>query len=275
MVKHKKAKAVSRHQQQKKKRPRTTSDDASGDALGDQVVAANNDATTDSQMMNIVTAVTQWLESRRKPVPSVLKRENAPTDMDQIMKLLPDLRERERRALIRKVAKTMESNEANNEPKHRELDGSDNEYSEGDANARTTSPIEWPLSFVEFSNNYRWDASVPQEIKDKYRPTDAVRHRVNRLSSKVYFKIITDRNHPACGEYGLFCALPDGAPPGTWLLDYVGHITLGEDQNKQSDYVSDFGEHSELACDANTYGNEARFLNDFRNTGRVSLTLFL
>ena len=29
-----------------------------------------------------------------------------------------------------------------------------------------------------------------------------------------------------------------------------------------SDYVSDFGERSELACDAKCYGNEARFLND-------------
>ena len=26
--------------------------------------------------------------------------------------------------------------------------------------------------------------------------------------------------------------------------------------------MSDFGDRSELACDANTYGNEARFLND-------------
>jgi hypothetical protein len=32
--------------------------------------------------------------------------------------------------------------------------------------------------------------------------------------------------------------------------------------------VSDFGLQSELACDANNFGNEARFLNDFRNTGR-------
>lgn len=29
-----------------------------------------------------------------------------------------------------------------------------------------------------------------------------------------------------------------------------------------------FGEHSELALDAKTVGNEARFVNDYRNTGR-------
>ena len=274
MVKHNKVKSkVSQHQQHQKKRPRSTSE-SSNAVTSNQAVAANenNDATTDSQNVSIVTAtVVQWLESRKKSVPSVLQRENAPTDMDQILKLLPDLRERERRALIRKVAKTLQSNDGtNNESKHQELDGSDNEYSENDVTTAHTSTMEWPLSSVEFSNNYRWDASVPQEIKDKYYPTNDIRHRVNRLSSKVYFKRITDSNHPACGEYGLFCALPNGAPPGTWLLDYVGHVTLGEDQNKQSDYVSDFGEHSELACDANAYGNEARFLNDFRNTGRVS-----
>ena len=131
----------------------------------------------------------------------------------------------------------------------------------------STSNPEWPSS-VKFSNNYRWDLSVPNEIKDKYCPPNGTRIRANHFSRKVYFKKITDSNHPAYGEFGLYCALPTGAPPGTWLLDYVGHITLGEDQNEQSDYVSDFGEKSELACDAKSYGNEARFLNDFRNTGK-------
>ena len=32
--------------------------------------------------------------------------------------------------------------------------------------------------------------------------------------------------------------------------------------------MCDFGEASELALDANTVGNEARFVNDYRNTGR-------
>ena len=58
--------------------------------------------------------------------------------------------------------------------------------------------------------------------------------------------------------------------PGMWLLDYTDHITLGKNQINVSNYVCDFGDNSELACDANTYGNKARFLNDFRNTGRYA-----
>jgi len=51
------------------------------------------------------------------------------------------------------------------------------------------------------------------------------------------------------------------------VMDYVGRVCLGENQDKESDYVCDFGEHSELALDARRVGNEARFINDYRNTG--------
>lgn len=89
-------------------------------------------------------------------------------------------------------------------------------------------------------------------MRGRYVPArGAARRRAARPSSRVYFRRITDRDHPAHGEFGLY-----------------GRVTLGEDQDKKSDYVSDFGERSELACDASGYGNEARFLNDFRNTGR-------
>ena len=143
------------------------------------------------------------------------------------------------------------------------LEDSDGEYDVDEVDVEVcgrSSP--WP-SDVEFSNNYRWDSSIP--IKEEYSPP-ITRHRKARLSNKVYFKRIADANHPANGEFGLFCS--NDAKPGSWLLDYVGHVSLGENQDKESDYVSDFGLKSELACDANTYGNEARMINDFRNTGR-------
>jgi hypothetical protein len=225
-----------------------------------------DDQVEASVTTNITPIVVQWLESRKKSVPAALNQKHPPTDMDTVLRLLPDLRERERRALIRKVEKELQNNGEGK--RKQDLEGSDDEYCEShnEADNNQTLSDKWP-STVQFSNSYEWDASVPQNIKNKYCPCDGPRNRNNRLSKKVYFKRITDTNHPACGEYGLFCALPDGAAPGTWLLDYVGRITLGENQDIQSDYVSDFGEHSELACDANTFGNEARFLNDFRNTG--------
>ena len=272
MVKHSKKLSKSRGLQQDprgvklnhKKRPRSTSGDSDGSVAPNGSQATNSNSTATSQVVNIVPVVVQWLETRRKSVPSALKSNTVSIDINAILKLLPDLRERERRALTRKVEKALKNDGSN----IHELQGSDNEYgSDDDLHKSHDLSDNWP-STVEFSNNYRWDSSVPKEIKDEYCPADGGRERVNRLSRRVYFKRIKDPNHPAFGEYGLFCALPNGAPPGTWLLDYVGHVTLGKDQDKQSDYCSDFGEKSEFACDANSFGNEARFLNDFRNTGK-------
>ena len=224
---------------------------------------------------SIVPHVISWLQKRKKKVPdALLKSDNTSlssfSNIDSVLQLLPSLRERERRALIRHIEKGNNNDGGTNSDK-KELEGSDGEYdihdiTQKDASTQNSNSGEWP-SNVTFSNNYQWDTSVPNEIKDKYSPRNAIRQRAPRLSNKVYFKQITDKNHPAYGEFGLYCALSH-AKPGSWLLDYVGHITLGEDQDKTSDYVSDFGESSELACDANNYGNEARFLNDFRNTGR-------
>ena len=269
----------------------------------------NNDNRSTSSSNDITSHAIQWLQSRKKSVPSTLLGTSYPfplTDMDQILNALPDLRERERRALQRHVEKCIKRDATNDcdgaATKTAELDGSDGEYYDNDddddngsnsGNSTVQLPkIEggtWP-SHVDFSNNYRWDDNrVPAEIKNKYvsatiatstkknnynknsqtsnQTKQSKLLRSSRPSKKVYIKKITDPHHPAHGEFGLYCALPSGLPPGAWILDYVGHITLGEHQDKSSDYVSDFGEASELACDANTYGNEARFLNDFRNTG--------
>ena len=215
------------------------------------------------EQSSIVPHVISWLEKRKKKIPASLKSDGTSPTLDSVLLLL-GLRERERRALIRHVEKCI-SNKNGEDTAKEELMGSDGEYDIKDAHDTVRSSDSWPSNNVEFSNNYRWDESVPRQMKEKY--SQSIRQRAPRLSNKVYFKRIEDPNHPAYGEFGLYCAITH-APPGSWLLDYVGHITLGEDQDKTSDYVSDFGEMSELACDANNYGNEARFLNDYRNTGK-------
>ena len=230
--------------------------------------------------INIVPFVLQWLEKRKIRIPEALlvdQNNLGVEDTDQLLRLLPSLRERERRGILRYVEKCIKNgqqNGDNNKTKSNDeelLQGSDGEYDirddDGDNNTVQSHGDTWPTK-IQFSNDYRWDETVPKALKEKYSPTNNVRRRANRLSRKVYFQKITNPEHPAFGEYGLFCALPNGAPPGTWLVDYVGHVTLGEDEDKSSDYVSDFGSQSELACDANHYGNEGRFLNDFRNTGK-------
>ncbi|KAL7555294.1 hypothetical protein ACHAWF_018997 [Thalassiosira exigua] len=215
----------------------------------------------------VVPHAIRWLERRKMKVPDALRDDDAVSsvsDANGVLRLLPGLRERERRALARHLEKCLSKSRDGDEKV--ELEDSDGEYDVSDASGRDLSESDWPAD-VEFSNDYRWDPAVPVEMRERYAPSDRIRRRAPRLSSRVYFKRISDPDHPAHGEFGLYCALPH-APPGSWLLDYVGHVTLGENQDKESDYVSDFGDKSELACDANSYGNEARFLNDFRNTGK-------
>ncbi|KAL7427494.1 hypothetical protein ACHAXH_001727, partial [Discostella pseudostelligera] len=292
-------------------------------------------SSSESSPSTIIPHIIGWLDKRKKPVPDALlslssSASSASRSIDDILYILPGLRERERRALVRHVEKCINdeefkssnkkkgsatsdmssSNFADDKQRHvlSEEGGSDGEYDIRDCDpalagnddngnvVNDTHDSSWPLD-VEFSNNYRWDARVPDEVKDKYCPrasasspvsslpsfTEAAstlatsskrsrgtRQRASHRSKTVYYQKIIDPDHPAYGEYGLYCAVPDGAPPGTWLLDYIGHISLGEHQDNTSNYVSDFGVHGELSVDAATFGNESRFLNDYRNTGRYA-----
>jgi len=61
---------------------------------------------------------------------------------------------------------------------------------------------------------------------------------------------------------------PNGITPSSIVLK--GRVSLGEHEDRSSDYVAEFGKEGELALDANRIGNEARFVNDFRNTGEMS-----
>ena len=299
---------------------------------------------------SIISHTIDWLDKRKKEIPDALlacsSSSSSSISIDSVLPLLPSLRERERRALVRHIEKCVEEDEEeeykkrsnknynnndiepHNNPRSKGRGDkqhqqhvlsaewlSDGEYerrdyydnadspsvsigygdNDGGDGSETCTSNSWPLD-VEFSNNYRWDARVPDAIREKYCPQTSsslppssvtlsthktststasartrgrvVRPRASHPSKKVYFRKIRDQNHPAFNEFGLYCALPNGAPPGTWLLDYIGHISLGEHQDQSSNYVSDFGIHGELSVDAATYGNESRFLNDYRNTGK-------
>ena len=129
---------------------------------------------------------------------------------------------------------------------------------------------EWPASCT-FLADYVWLPDVRAELLALYAGSGASRHSDRPRDAPrptpcplVRVRAITDASHPACGQFGLYaaCALPHGAH----VLDYLGAVSEVEDRT--SDYVVDFGEHSELSLDALSMGNEGRFVNDYRNTGR-------
>jgi hypothetical protein len=141
----------------RKKRPRSKSDGSTGKA-------ANEESTPSQPKIggptDIIPSVVQWLESRKKPVPPALTAGDPPSNAEVVLRLLPGLRERERRALMRRIEKFQRSGGAVDAGQTRALEGSDGKYecgeSEGDEREIAVRSDDWPVT-VEFSNDYRWD----------------------------------------------------------------------------------------------------------------------
>jgi len=76
--------------------------------------------------------------------------------------------------------------------------------------------------------------------------------------------IPADQKHPAAGQFGLFAA--QTLAPGEHVMDYLGLVTQYEHCNADSEYVACLAPG--LLCDAERFGNEARFINDFHGSGK-------
>ena len=238
MTKKKKSKSkgqnsggAAHHQPAAKSQSGTSSPSASSNANLSKKRKRKDDVPTNTPSSSLIPHVIQWLEKRKMKIPDALSKSNnlgassMDMNMDRVLSLLPSLRERERRALIRHVDKCLKNSNGSDgrSEGNTELEGSDGEYDINETrkhgNNDTLYNLDangWPPP-VEFSNNYKWDTTVPSEIKTIYTPSKEVRQRANRLSNRVYFKRITDPNHPAHGGYGLYCNIPH-ATPGMWLL---------------------------------------------------------
>ena len=97
-------------------------------------------------------------------------------------------------------------------------------------------------------------------------------------SPLVEIRSITDPAHPACGQHGLFAARH--LPAGSFILPYLGvyhrgNVAVGRrgqgtnlHNKKESDYDLWLDRDADVAVDADRCGNEARFINDYRGTGK-------
>lgn len=217
--------------------------------------------------------IIRWLEKRRVPVPAALHasrrhaangRAGSPSEVaKEVLAMLPALRERERRALTRFIEQfDKKQREASAPPPKVDTDEDD------DGDGRTVLPTvvggEWPAS-VSFTNDYAWGKDVPESERLTFQPA-AWRRRASKPSQRAHGRVVQDPDHPAFGQHGLFASRR--LEPGVRVIDYVGAVCLGANEDKTSDYVCDFGEASQFALDARHAGNEARFINDYRNTGR-------
>ena len=157
--------------------------------------------------------------------------------------LLAGLKERERRALARFVEKRATSSNASSSSQSLTT-SSDLSYGVSDgeddgAHGSEGPPVvrggSWPEG-VRFTNDYCWGDDVPPELRAQYRP-EHVRKRPARPCARTFSAAITDPDHPAFGQCGLFARRP--LPHGAWVIDYVGAVSLGANEDKTSDYVCD------------------------------------
>eukprot|EP00035_Acanthoeca_spectabilis_P021360 m.437803 g.437803 ORF g.437803 m.437803 type:complete len:259 (-) comp18158_c0_seq1:107-883(-) len=133
----------------------------------------------------------------------------------------------------------------------------------------------WPLelstgaSRVAFVTSSVWDARLDAATLDSYGVPEVARGLPKDLKQMVapYAAIeavavrrVTSKEHPACGQHGLFAARY--IPPRTHVLDYVGFITDETRCSTTSDFIMRLD--GPLSVDAERCGNQARFINDFR-----------
>ncbi|KAK5044732.1 hypothetical protein LTR84_010506 [Exophiala bonariae] len=81
-------------------------------------------------------------------------------------------------------------------------------------------------------------------------------------STLVRITPITTPCHPAHGQAGLFASTALG--PDSFILFYLGAVHDSSTTDPTSDYDLSLDRELDLSVDATRYGNEARFINDYR-----------
>jgi hypothetical protein len=204
-----------------------------------------------------VEPVVAWLCKKRLAIPAALstaqERRLLPDaaladEMAWVLSLLPGLKERERRSLERHAQRQQRAG-AEGAPGAEQLaigaaDGQSDSDQEGAVGPASSSEIvDWPAG-VRYSNDYVWDDAVPPDVRAKYGPTRSSGSGAPCGRSKrrrpgacpcVEARRIEEEGHPAFGQHGLFARA--NLARGARVLDYVGRVSLGEHEDRTSDYV--------------------------------------
>lgn len=132
-------------------------------------------------------------------------------------------------------------------------------------------PVSWPDD-VTYLVDHTYSASVTLELLVKLHTESAqsaslARIPVSSLKAPcllVEVRTITDAEHPANGQRGLFAN--QHLPPDTFILPYMGHVHTNSmsDTDPHSDFDLSLDRELGLSVDAAHSGNEARFANDYR-----------
>ncbi|KAF0697733.1 Aste57867_11619 [Aphanomyces stellatus] len=119
---------------------------------------------------------------------------------------------------------------------------------------------DWPAPDVPYltQNDICCDV-VPPEGDDKDMPEHM---EPTQTRTPVSIRRIDDPSHPVFNSFGLFAATE--IPPDTLVCNYIGRVHL-QTEFPDSDYAVTY--YGSFSVDATLAGNEARFINDYRNIG--------
>lgn len=132
----------------------------------------------------------------------------------------------------------------------------------------TERPGNWPSNIVYLNHNIyskKIEAATLREILPKPATT-------NRVCKLVRIKLITEKSHPACGQYGLFATRK--LPAQSHVLDYLGYVHPETESDTSSDYDITLDSRLGIAIDAQRWGNEGRMVNDYRGIGLKPNVMF-
>lgn len=137
--------------------------------------------------------------------------------------------------------------------------------------SRSEKPGNWPSQVTYITRNIyskKIDAAVLNEIL----PKSAGAGTSGGVSKLVKIKLITDKAHPACGQYGLFSARK--LTSKCHVLDYMGFVHSDLESDPTSDYDISLDSGLGIAIDAQRWGNEGRMVNDYRGIASKPNVMF-
>jgi len=131
---------------------------------------------------------------------------------------------------------------------------------------RFVSGLNWKPNRRYYRRTHRLSAQMQQKIREELG--------YQYIMPDVIIKKITDISHPCYNEYGLFAKR--NIPKYTYIGTYGGVVIKSVSAVMHSfDYFVQFPEKTECFIDAKYEGNEARFINDYRGTGKDDNVVFM
>lgn len=129
------------------------------------------------------------------------------------------------------------------------------------SSSQTKLPKNWPKSLVYSSKQaIMLSPSLKREFLGICQTINLPNIQLVIPCSKAIIKQITDSSHPSYPACGLFAL--KRIKKGEYVLPYIGQLHHESTLSTTSDYTLHM--HTQFSIDAEFYGNEARFINDYR-----------